>query len=318
MDPVSHVVFGAAINRGLLRLAPRRGTGLAIALGALSPDIDLALLATGWDRYLVAHQAGTHSLAGAIVCGSLAAVVASVLRRAETRALLLPGVAAALSHVAADLLSGGTIRPLWPIVDVPISNAGAVAFADPYSAGLLAAGGLAMWGWRSRRPQVATVVLAALAVLVAGKLVSRERAMNAARTEASAAPARLVEPEWGSLTAWRIIESDPSRVRSVAADASGAARVDTEVARFSGDHAAIDASRAAEPVSNLLRSHAFTFAVGERAPDGQAQVVWSDLRYCPPGVVSPDACAIAVIADLDASGRVLRAAVRIGEYVQPR
>src|SRR5688572_81327 len=132
MDPVSHVVFGSSLNRARMRAPALRGTSLAIGLGSLAPDIDLVLVPTGWDRYLVAHQAGTHSLLGAVVCGVLAAGVAHLLRRGSAfRPLIVPAVVGALSHVLADLLSGATIRIAWPMLDTRVSNLGVFTMGDP-------------------------------------------------------------------------------------------------------------------------------------------------------------------------------------------
>src|SRR4026207_877019 len=98
MDPVSHVALGYAVIH--LRARRARGVVAAVTLGALSPDIDVVLLPTGWDRYVVAHQAGTHSLIGAIICGVLAGALAFAIRRRSSFAVLAgAGVMGALSHL---------------------------------------------------------------------------------------------------------------------------------------------------------------------------------------------------------------------------
>jgi membrane-bound metal-dependent hydrolase YbcI (DUF457 family) len=321
MDPVSHVAFAAALKRGALRLPPEPGTGLAAGLGALSPDIDVLLLPTGWDRYIVAHQAGTHSVVGAIVCGTLAALLAYLIagrRRQRLRPVLLTGMAAALSHVVADLLSGGTIRLLWPLIDTPIENAGLVALGDPYTVALFAAGGLAMATWPAKRSPCAVALLAVFSLLLAGKAIGRERAVRAASSAVPAGQAYLVEPVWGSLTDWRILEGSADAVRARTVSAFGTVRHDTGVRRVSGDPVPVNASRDWESVRNLIRSHDFTFARGQRAADGSQHVVWSDLRYCPARVVQPDECGVAMSGDFDASGRTLRTTVRIGGFIQER
>jgi membrane-bound metal-dependent hydrolase YbcI (DUF457 family) len=88
MDPVSHVVFAWCLNLGRSGRPTRptsptslqSGVALASALGALAPDIDVLLIPAGWDRYLVAHEMATHSVAGAMVCGVAAAGVAALVR----------------------------------------------------------------------------------------------------------------------------------------------------------------------------------------------------------------------------------------------
>ena len=65
----------------------------AAVLGALSPDVDMFLLPRGWDRYMTAHESGTHSVVGALVCAALAAALArAVWRRGRYGAMLAAAV----------------------------------------------------------------------------------------------------------------------------------------------------------------------------------------------------------------------------------
>jgi membrane-bound metal-dependent hydrolase YbcI (DUF457 family) len=319
MDPISHIVLGSALTRWREPPPAARGAALAIGLGALAPDIDLVLLPAGWDRYLVAHQAGTHSLIGAVICGALAAALVRVaIRHTPYGAIAAIAIVSALSHVVADLLTGGTIRLLWPVVDAPTSNAGVVAFGDPYAVALCAAGGLLMLLWKRRRAQCAVALLVAFTLFAGAKAVARERAEAAYRAATGGTQAYLVEPVWGSLTDWRIVDGSPDRVRAFVVGAAGAVRLEADVRRATGDRAAIDASRAWDVVRNLLRAHEFTFALAEQAAGPGRRVVWSDLRYCPAHVVLPTDCAIVVAGEIDGAGHVTGRMVRIGGLVQPR
>jgi LexA-binding, inner membrane-associated putative hydrolase len=96
MDPVSHVVIGCGLASLLKPTPDVRARGLAAALGALSPDIDVALMPIAWDRYIVAHEIGTHSAIGAALCGVAAAgVTRLVQRQARFAGLLAIAVAGA-------------------------------------------------------------------------------------------------------------------------------------------------------------------------------------------------------------------------------
>src|SRR5918999_1557437 len=108
MDPVSHMALGYTLIN--LRRRAERGVGLAVSLGALSPDIDVVLIPTGWDRYVVAHQGGTHSVIGAVICGVLAGALTRGIRRGSSVAIIaLAAVVGALSHVWFDLVSGASL-----------------------------------------------------------------------------------------------------------------------------------------------------------------------------------------------------------------
>src|SRR5215210_9248113 len=98
MDPVSHVALGYTLVN--LRRPRERGMVAAVTLGALAPDVDVLLIPSGWDRYVVAHQAGTHSMIGAVICGIAAAALARAVRRGSSFTVLASAaVLGALSHV---------------------------------------------------------------------------------------------------------------------------------------------------------------------------------------------------------------------------
>jgi membrane-bound metal-dependent hydrolase YbcI (DUF457 family) len=277
MDPISHVVFGSSVVHLRPTLAAR-GTALAIALGALAPDLDFLMMPWGFDRYLVVHEAGTHSLIGATICGMLAALLAGIImRRGIYRPLMLVSVIAAWTHVAADLLASAAIRVGWPLVDTRVGNLGVVSMGDLYMVTLLAVGGAVMWVWKSRRRQCAIALLCACAVLVAVKTISRERAERAYRAQPTAVADYLVEAVWGSLTSWRIFDRTDDAVRAWTVDASGTVRLDTRVLRAGVAAARLEESLQWETVRNFTRAHDMTFVVSSGG-----SVLWSDVRYCAP------------------------------------
>src|SRR4051794_6178825 len=107
MDPLTHVVVGRAIvaalpdERRLGRAAPA-----AAILGALAPDVDIAVAIAGWDRYLRVHEIGTHSIAGAALTACAAAAVVHLFsRKSPYSGLVAAAFAGAMSHIALDVAS---------------------------------------------------------------------------------------------------------------------------------------------------------------------------------------------------------------------
>jgi membrane-bound metal-dependent hydrolase YbcI (DUF457 family) len=332
MDPVSHVVVAWSLNGLVGRVAstrPTRPTGptsptsprgiaLASALGALSPDIDLLFMPAGWDRYLVAHEIGTHSLAGAVLCGVAAAGVASLIRgRAAWRPLVLPAVIGATSHIAADLLSGAAIRVGWPLADERVANVGVVAMGEPLvlAGSVLAA--LTILFWRAYQRLVGIVFLSAFALLTLEKTIVREYSELTYRQHPARAAAvgdYLVQPVWGSMLEWRIFDRTATSARAWTIDPRAGATVVVEVPLTNGNTQLVAASRQWDTVRNFQRAHAFAFAVA--TDDG---VEWSDLRYCEPGAPAQvPACAVWAGGEFATPPTLHRLLVRVGSLVQTR
>ena len=329
MDPVSHVVFAQCLVRAVARRestapvdAPLRGAGLAISLGALSPDIDLVLMPTGWDRYLAAHEVGTHSLFGAIVCGALAAGLAALIRRrTRYRSLVRLSVVAAISHVVADLLSGASIKIGWPFEATRVSSLGVVAMAEPLFVVTSVLGGILMWAAapRSRRAlrSIAVGLLLAFATLVIAQTVLRERAETAYERAVGTrdrVAAYVTEPVWGSFSDWRIFDRTDQDVRAWTVTPGGRIDLAMKVARHTGDRSAIAASAEWDTVRNFVGAHEYAFAVA--SPQG---VEWSDVRYCS-GTASDGLpiCGVWAGGEFSTPPALGRLVVRVGDLVQVR
>jgi membrane-bound metal-dependent hydrolase YbcI (DUF457 family) len=323
MDPASHVVFATCLN---VRLGGRRPNqrpavhGIAGALGALSPDIDVILMPAGWDRYLVAHEIGTHSLAGATICGAAAAaLVAAVLavrgQPVAFRQLARPAGLGALSHVVADLLSGASIRLLWPLSEERVMSLGVAAMGDPVVVILFGVAALLMTLSKPRRRQLAGVALIIFALLVLGKSALRERAEAAYRNHevrSGAVGDYMVEPVWGAMTVWRVVDRTPAAVRAWILTARGDLTLDLEVPLADGDATWIAASMRWETVRNFRRAHEFAFGVARA--NG---VEWSDPRYCTPSEPLPQ-CAVWAGGEFSTPPELQRLIVRVGDLVQTR
>jgi membrane-bound metal-dependent hydrolase YbcI (DUF457 family) len=145
MDPLSHVVAGRAVTALFDNGRYGPGLGAAAILGALAPDVDLLLAPAGWDVYLRAHQAGTHSIAGGLLVAWVSAsIVRGVVRGSRYRPLAAAAAAGAMSHLALDVMSGARTRLTWPFVDTPVTLP-LVAMADPWLVAIFVAGLLALW-----------------------------------------------------------------------------------------------------------------------------------------------------------------------------
>jgi hypothetical protein len=81
---------------------------------------------------------------------------------------------------------------------------------------------------------------------------------------------------------------------------------------------AIRASRSLDTVRNFLSVHDFGFAVEHPLEGGQAEVLWSDVRYCWQQRAEGIACALWFGGVLDAQGRAITLEVRLGNWRQTR
>ena len=320
MDPVTHAVLGRSLEYVRQRGPAEQGRGLAVVLGALSPDIDAVLMPAGFDRYLAAHEIGTHSVVGAIVCGVLAAALTRLIRRgSEFRVLVTAAIVGALSHVAADLLAGAAIRVGWPLVGTRVMNLGVFAMGDPWIVALCAVTAIAWWIRPDRRRQCAIAVLILFAAGAGVKSWSRMRALDAHRSAATPPDdgARLIEPVSASLFEWQVFDRTADEVRAWRADARGPVRLLLTIPRLPDDadtRATIERSRTWDTTQNFLRAHDFTFAsVARDAASGDTRVMWSDIRYC----ANATSCAIRSGGDVSPSGE-LRLLVEVGSLRQVR
>jgi membrane-bound metal-dependent hydrolase YbcI (DUF457 family) len=346
MDPVSHVVLGRTIaTAGGLLTKSGRAAGIATALGALSPDADVALMPVGWDIYLRVHEVGTHSIAGAIVTGlGSAAVVRLFARRTAFLTLAGCAIAGALSHLVADVAAGARLRPLWPAVDAVVSLP-LVAMGDPWTLAIIVGGALAARVWGGGRG-AAWSLLGVLAVFLA--LKGALLAMAVARADFATPPGwtlgHVAEAQWGTLTTWRVFDETAEGVRARLIDARRDAVIVFVQPRAPRSNL-LDASAAMSTVRNFRSVHATPFAI-QLEEDGRTAVLWSDARYCrhasraaPPAqrrarqdrgleagdrrrIVTPGSilveCALWFGGVFDDRGRPLVEQMRVGSWVQRR
>jgi membrane-bound metal-dependent hydrolase YbcI (DUF457 family) len=342
MDPVSHAAFGRTLI-GTLPSTRRLdgslgGCVVAAVLGSLSPDLDVALMPLGWDRYLRVHEVGTHTIAGALACALVtAAVVYFFARPTRYSSLALWAWIGATSHLLLDLLSGARLRLGWPFVDIVVSVP-LVAMADPWLLALCVAGPVARCvAGRSRGRLAGVAVLAVMAVFLLAKaalgILAFSNYRSASDRSAEIVLARATEAKWASLNTWHVFDRTVNRVRFWSSSADGGAHevlswaVGPETTRVSG-------SRSLSTVRNFLQAHELGFAVTLPQGEGRTLVLWSDIRFCwdptlpeapklEPIVQSATgdrriACALWFGGELDADGRPRLEIVKVGGFTQTR
>jgi membrane-bound metal-dependent hydrolase YbcI (DUF457 family) len=336
MDPVSHVAVGRTLA-GLSERTP--GYVAATVLGALSPDLDSILMPFGWDRYLRAHEIGTHTVLGTIACALIVGAVVRPFRRSTPYiALALLAWMGAVSHVLLDLVSSARHRLGWPLTDTVVSLP-AVGMADPWLLSICAAGTIAVLARRSsarskRTAVIALGVAAGFLLIKAALGVSAFRGYRSARDmRAERVDARVIEATWASLTTWNVLDRTPRQLRFWRARPGQPA---TEILSWplEAETAMVRASHSLSTVRNFLRSHELAFAAEFPRPGDRTLVLWSDIRFCwnpdAPGAPRVDpiveasgsrarlACALWFGGELDPGGKAVREIVKIGALSQER
>jgi membrane-bound metal-dependent hydrolase YbcI (DUF457 family) len=316
MDPLTHIVVGRAVVAAAGRERQSAALGVAAILGALSPDVDGAVAFWGWDRYLRVHQAGTHSLFGAVTMAMLTAgLVRLCARRSRYRTLLVAAAAGAVSHVALDLASGARIAIWWPLwhrrLSLPL-----VAMADPWLIGICVAGVAALWPGRAPARTVARVVLSTMMLFLVFKAVMFALAIR--RTNVQLIEPSAAEARWGSLKDWRVFDRTRDAVRSTAVSSSGDSAIEMSVP-VEPSSPLVEAARSLDTVQNFLAVHEFAFPVVAAVDNGRTSVLWTDLRYCAPATTDGSlVCGVWAGGVFDSGGRVVTREVRVGPVVQTR
>jgi inner membrane protein len=208
MDPLSHVLLGAASAQSMAR-GSRRLAALAGALGALLPDADV-LIGSDTDPLLTLeyHRQFTHSFAlapaGAFI---VAAVMWLAMRRRIPFAMFyLPALAGYVSALLLDACTSYGTQLLWPFTDARFA-ASIVAVIDPVVTVVLLIGvALAL-----RRPdgRAAPVAIGAVLAYLAFGWIQHERAESlikqTAATRGHTIEVHAVKPTLGNLLLWRSV-----------------------------------------------------------------------------------------------------------------
>ncbi|MEO7274819.1 MAG: metal-dependent hydrolase [Vicinamibacterales bacterium] len=336
MDPISHLACGRTLIALVRREAATRGAVGAAVLGSVAPDVDAGFVPFGWDRYLRAHEIGTHSLLGALACAVLtAAVIRPARRDAPFLRLVTAAAIGTFSHLTLDVISGARLRLFWPIADPHVSLP-LVAMADPVLLSLLVLAVILLAVVGPQRQRIAAgIALAAVALFLTVKGVL---ALNAVQAYESARPpdavdARVIEAAWGTLREWTVFDRTGDEVRAwrVTAGVPGAdLLLHWPRPRIDG---VVSASTAWPTVRNFQRPHDLQLVTVAARSSGHLTVLWSDVRFCwdantrptsgdQPILLAGDgrrlACGLWFGGEVDADGRLVRQIVRVGTWVHAR
>jgi len=325
MDPVSHVILAGTIVAALEkpdRSRFGRAAASAAMLGALSLDADCVLMPAGWDIYLRFHEIATHSLAGGILLGCMAAaLIRWFVRGSRMLGLTLAASVGAVSHLALDVMSGARLGLWWPIINTRVTWP-LVAMAEPWLIALLIAGAAAQWlGRRQLRRTALIVVIVVTAFFgIKGTLYAQVRRVADAEGQHSARSPRAFEARWGSWTKWNVFVKDANVLRTRQVDGWTGTRELLLSWPVQPESELVAASRSLDTVRNFLSVHDLTFAVERAEGEGRRAVLWSDIRYCWQTVAGTETidCGLWFGGTFDADGRALRQVVHVGGWMQTR
>ncbi|HYN07088.1 MAG TPA: metal-dependent hydrolase [Vicinamibacterales bacterium] len=308
MDPVSHCLLGNAFASFSPRQSVVPGRRAAFILGSIAPDIDILIAPAGWDRYLLIHEVGTHTVALAPVLAlAAAAIISPFVPGARVRRVFWPALlGVVIGHLFFDLVSGSDMRLFEPFWTGRIGLHW-IAMGDVLALGILAAGAVATL-WRPR--PAAAVMIVALSVLLIAKAWSQQRARSTLET-GHGSVAGHPEAVGGAVCKWLFFDRDVDRVGAWHVDAcTGAIGRAFTWTDATGD--LVQTSKQAPVVQALLAFAHVPFARIEHQ-DGRVLVLWSDLRHC-----SEVTCHLSFGVELDESLRPRRQLVRIGPVEQWR
>jgi len=285
LDPISHLLFGHTLYCLDSRRRTERGAAAGYLLASVLPDIDGAIVPFGMDVYLLAHEAGTHSLAGSpLVAAVLATGLSLTLKGARFVPLFLVSWAAVAGHLFIDLVDGGGLRLFAPLSEIRYGWH-LVSMWDPLVLVPLILAFLASRIQSYRRRFWARAVMIVLTFVFAMKAVSQKAADSVFAWQVQARnPA--VELRWreevsGSLFQWRYIDKAGDRMRVWIVDSWKEDVQLTFERHVPGDDEMIRASRRFSVVRNLLRLSDLPVAWLEVEGD-YLLVHWSDMRFCDP------------------------------------
>jgi hypothetical protein len=198
--------------------------------------------------------------------------------------------------------------------------------ADPWLVAIFGSGALALWIGRRQPRSAALCTIAAAALFLATKGIGLEHAL-ATWTDGPGidhVADRVVEARWGSLNQWYIFDRTPGSLRQWLLDSRGGAPRLLLTWPITDEPLLVKRSRSLTTVRNFLRVHGLGFAV-ERAEGSETRVLWSDLRYCRPGVFPEGtpgrnqiACDLWFGGRFSAGGNPLIEIVQVGGWLQTR
>ncbi len=218
MDTLTHALSGMLLARATAPAAPRadqldmRSRLLAGFLAAAFPDSDVVIrLFSDPLTYLNLHRGVTHSLPLLPLWAVPLSFVFALLwrRRYPWHAFYGVTLASLFMHVCGDVITAYGTMVLAPFSDYQMALP-AIFIIDPWFSAIIVAGLLAAWGWRSRVPAVAGLVLLTGYVALQTWQMEQTRSLGAelAAARGIAAVEVIALPQPLSPFNWKIIVRD--------------------------------------------------------------------------------------------------------------
>ena len=326
MDPITHAIAAAALDRAGLRRVSRMSMAILVVAG-IAPDLDRLSYFGGARAYFHFHYALLHSIAGG---GVLAVVIAAIFWRIGrrnaaaplrfSRVLLLCAIGITV-HILFDLATADGVQLLWPF-RVRWFSWDVLPNIDPWILGLLLAGLLLPSlfhlvseeiGERKKKRKASKGAITALvlvALYIGARVELHSTAIELLLTHDYHGAAPMVAgafPDSASPLFWRGVVDTPNTIEEVVVPVGG----DVFDPNSSLTHhkpansPALDAARNAPLAKQFLRYAPFPLADLENLADGY-RVTLRDFRF-PDDADTPDN--LVAVIDLDSHFAVRRQTV---------
>jgi membrane-bound metal-dependent hydrolase YbcI (DUF457 family) len=277
-----------------------RSVAVAFVAGSVLPDIDIVLVPFGYDTYLLAHEAGTHSLVGSAVEASLlAGLLWWVFKDSSYRRLVLAAWMGLLGHIFWDMTNGGEIRFLTPFYDERF-NLHLVSMWDPLLMVPLLVFSMAMFFKPAQRRRWAVVTMVVLGFVLGIKLGARRASHDVFAREVlenrGGVEIRSTDEVWCSFTRWRYLTEQDGRRSAWMVDVlKGEVHLLFE-RPIPVDDGLVAASKQMPVVQRFLRLSDLPVAWVEENNEHMV-VHWSDMKFC-----EPEGCRLSFGVSFDAGG----------------
>jgi len=316
MDPITHALAAAALDRAGLRRVSRMSMAILVVAG-VAPDLDWLSSFGGARAYFRFHYTLLHSIAGAAVLAVVIAAIFWLIGRRNaaaplrfSRVLLLCAIGVG-THILLDVATADGVQLLWPFRAHWFSW-DVLPNIDPWILGVLLAGlslpslfhlvseeiGARKKQRKASKGAIAALVLVALYIAARAELHTTAIETLLAHDYHGAAPMVAgAFPDSASPLFWRGVVDTPNTIEEVVVPVGG----DVFDANSSLTHhkpansPALDAARNAPLAKRFLRYARFPLANLENLADGY-RVTLRDLRF--PGDADTPDNLVAVI-DLD-------------------
>jgi len=299
LDPITHALISAALDRAGLRRVSRNALAILVVAG-VAPDLDLLSYFGGARAYFHDHYALLHSIAGAAILAFVIALIFWLVGRRNARAplrfwhvLLLCAISVTV-HILLDVAGTDGVQLFWPFrmhwFSWDILPGVDLWLLTILLAGLLVPGLFHLVseeiGARKKRQgpsrgAIAALVLVALYIGARAELHSTAVQLLLTHDYHGATPMVAgAFPDSASPLFWRGVVDTPNTIENVSVPLIGGAfDANSSLTHFKpASSPALDAARNAPLAKQFLRYARFPLANLDKLPDGY-RVTLRDLRF---------------------------------------